>query len=154
MKNKIRLTESGLRKIIKKYLNEAFSYEELKDKYDFVLFDEPLEHYCVVTITIGSYFKGTTFAIDANDEETALEKVVAFIQNNDLLALTVPQEEAEKWAKEELENKGIDATEYIKQHDNYDDIYEKLNLYYVDPTMEGGKEPCFLELDYLNIEFI
>lgn len=153
MKNKIRLTESGLRKIIKKYLNEAFSYEELKDKYDFVLFDEPLEHYCVVTIELYNNVK-YTFATDANDEETALEKVVAYIQNNDLLAFTIPQEEAEKWAKEELENKGIDATEYLKQHYDYDDIYEKLDLIYIDPTMEGGKEPCFLELYNLNIEFI
>ena len=71
-----------------------------------------------------------------------------------MLALTIPQEEAEKWAKEELERKGIDATNYLKQHDNYDDIYEKLGLLYIDPTMEGGKYPCFLELDYLNIKFI
>lgn len=154
MKNKIRLTESGLRKIIKKYLNEAFSYEELKDKYDFVLFDEPLEHYCVVTIGTNLYGDAYTFAIDANDEETALEKTVACCQHNNLEGLTVSQEKAEEYAEDELMYNKIDVSKYREEHDNYDDLYEKLGFLYVDPTMEGGKYPCFLELDYLNIEFI
>lgn len=153
MKNKIRLTESGLRKIIKKYLNEAFSYEELKDKYDYVLFDEPLEHYCVVTIELYNNVK-YTFATDANDEETAFERVVAYCQNNNLEMFTVSQEEADKLAEDDIRYNGMDINQYKEENENYDDIYEKLDLYYVDPTMEGGKYPCFLDLDRLGIEFI
>lgn len=144
MKKKIRLTESGLRRMIKKYLNEALSYEELKDKYNYVLFDEPLEHYAVVYLYPGYGATFVTFAVEAHDDETAFEKVVAYCQNNRLTKYLVSQQEADRMVTEYLEDEGMSTTEYYEEHGSFDELYEESSLIYIDPTMEGGQEPCFI----------
>lgn len=153
MKKRIRLTESGLKRLIKKYLNEALSYEELQEKYDYVLFEEPLEKYAVVYLYPGHGPSYITFAVEAHDEETAFEKVVAFCQNNGLTKYLVSQDEADRIAKEDIEAEGMSAAEYYEEHGNFDELYELNSLIYVVPTMEGGKEPCFI-WDHSGVEFV
>lgn len=153
MRKRIRLSESSLKRLIKKYLNEALSYEELQDKYDYVLFEEPLENYAVVYLYPGHGPSYITFAVEAHDEETALEKVVAYCQNNGLTKYLVSQQEADRMAKENIEDKGMSVAEYYEEYGNFDELYEESSLIYIDPTMEGGKEPCFI-WNQLGVEFV
>lgn len=153
MKKRIRLSESSLKRLIKKYLNEALSYEELQEKYDYVLFDEPLEHYAVVYIYPGYGATFITFAVEAHDEETAFEKVVAYCQNNGITKYLVSQREADRMVTEYLEDEGMNPTEYYEEHGSFDELYEESSLIYVDPTMEGGKEPCFI-WNQSGVEFV
>lgn len=153
MKKRIRLTESGLRRLIKKYLNEALSYEELQNKYDYVLFKEPLEEYAVVYLYPGHGPSYVTFAVESDNDEEAFEKVVAFCQNNGLTKYLVSQDEADRMITEYLEDEGMTPTEYYEEHGNFDELYELNSLIYVDPTMEGGKEPCFI-WDQSGVEFV
>lgn len=153
MRKRIRLSESSLKRLIKKYLNEALSYEELQEKYDYVLFEEPLEKYAVVYLYPGYGPSYITFAVEAHDEETAFEKVVAYCQNNGLTKYLVSQQEADRMVIEYLEDEGMSATEYYEEHGSFDELYEESSLIYIDPTMEGGKEPCFI-WNQSGVEFV
>lgn len=130
--------------MVKKYLSEALSYEELKEKYNYVLFEEPLEHYAVVYLYPGYGASFITFAVEGEDEESPFEKVVAYCQNNGLTKYLVSQNEADRIAKEDIEDMGMSVVEYYEEHGGFDELYEENSLMYIDPTMEGGKEPCFI----------
>lgn len=176
MKKRIRLTESGLKRLIKKYLNEALSNEdpeefydegpEPPEEYDYVLFEEPLEHYVViyVGVSVGNWLKSVSFAVDAHDQDTALKKVVAFCQNNGLTSFLISKKDGAKMIADRHEFKTMGVSNYYKKYypddynsgnyedESYYDNDEFCPLMYVDPRREGGKEPCYLEVR--NIKFV
>ena len=69
---------------------------------------------------------------------------MAYCQNNRLTKYLVSQQEADRMVTEYLEDESMSTTEYYEEHGNFDELYEESSLIYIDPTMEGGQEPCFI----------
>lgn len=136
-KRLITLTESKIRNIVKRCINEAMEsadeLAELRDGYDYVLFDEIPTHYQVVKFETGPHVY-TSFVVDSDDEIETIEKVVAFAQKNNIKNIFTTYEEAEPIIREIMDKEGLD----------YDDAADESDFLYVDPTEFGGKFACFV----------
>lgn len=137
-KRLITLSESKIRNIVKRCINEAMEsadeLAELRDGYDYVLFDEIPTHYQVVEFETGPHVY-TSFVVDSDDEMETLEKVMAFAQKNNL-ELFITDEEGERHIEDVIDSDG-----------DRNDALDKLGYIYVDPTPFGGKFPCYVIVD-------
>lgn len=145
MKKVIKLRESDLRHMIKesvrKVLNEVQGWTLEKDDVRWVNSEEDGAKPWMVRLWTGSGYFLPAFGAFAEYEEEALEKVVAYLDNegdDDFFC-----DEYVEPTKQELEEEGYDEEEIERQLDEV--------FYYVDATMEGAKEPHYVFMENLSV---
>lgn len=129
-------------KSIKEYIiSEVWNNKYEKHDYNWVNDEEGGRHCYLLKIWSGKGYLLTPFIIFADDEETALERAIAYCEKNNFDDL-LQDDDVDNY-KKELEEEGLSQEEI---EDKIDQTY-----LYVDPTMEGGKEVHFIYLENLRM---
>ncbi len=130
---------------IKEYIiSEVWNNKYEKSDYNWVNKDEDGKQCYLIQIWSGKGYILSPFVVFADDEESALERTVAYCEKNDFPDL-IQDEDVESY-KKELESEG-------KSEEEIEDEISKTYLY-VDPTMEGGDEPHYLYIENLHLKKI
>lgn len=113
------------------YINEVSGYAREDDAWTWVNNEDDGRYLYAVKIWWGSGYIMDCYCAYANNEESALEFVVAWLEENN---------------PKSLEAVDKDAESYSDDGDTIDDIF-----IYVDATMEGASEPHYLYSNNLTI---
>ena len=142
MKRRIRLTESDLHRVIKEsvnqILNEVLGWT-LEESDITVVNDESDGKPYMVRIWSGSGYLLPAFKAFANNEQDALEHVVAYLDNEGENYLFADKEYSQAYAEAEQEGNE-------EELESLDNIY-----YYVDATMYGASTPHFVRTENLQV---
>lgn len=142
-KNRIRLTESQLNRIIRESLNKVL--RESNDDFDPI--NDNSENYYNNRYRLflwpGSGYGLFPFDVYANHEEEALEIVTAYIDQNDEYHYLLADDAEQRFVDEEFNGDREEA-----ENDN---SYQE-TFFYVDATMEGADEPHYLWRQELKIK--
>lgn len=144
MKQKIILTEGQLRNIVKATIKLIIkeSYEDFQP-INGNNEDDYYRNKYRVYLWNGKGYILTPFDVYANNEEEALEIVVAYIDKEGDKYNLFADEEEQSYVDEEYNGNREEA--------EYDPMYQE-SFFYVDGTMEGAEQPHYIRCENLKIE--
>lgn len=146
MKNRIRLTESQLNKVIRESVRKVLSTLKESQEQPQPINDNSENYYnnkYRIFLWPGSGYMTVPFDVFANHEEEALEIVVAYIEQNPSYHFLLADDAEQKYVDEEFNGDREEA--------GNDPVYEE-TFWYIDGTMEGAKQPHYLWGENIRIK--